>query len=93
MTDRTTASDITFAHPFVLTSLAQPLEAGTYRLFTEEERIEELSFIAYRRTSSRLEIPAISVRTAVRQSIQVDPIELEAALARDARRHTQGLAK
>jgi hypothetical protein len=89
MTDRTTASDITFVHPFALSSQAQPLDAGTYRLFTEEEQIRELSFIAYRRISARLEIPAISVRTAVRQSIQVDPAELEAALAKDAGRDAQ----
>lgn len=84
MADRTAASDITFAHPFVLSSSALPLDAGTYRLFVEEERIEELSFVAYRRTSSRLEIPAISVRTGVRHSIPVDLDELEAALAKDA---------
>lgn len=93
MTDRTTASDVTFAHPFVLTSLVRPLGAGTYRLFTEEERIEELSFTAYRRISSRLEIPAISVRTGVRQSIQVDPAELEAALAKDAGHDAPGPVK
>lgn len=84
MTERTTASDVTFAHPFVLSSFVQPFGAGTYRLFVEEEQIEELSFVAYRRTSSRLEIPAISIRTGVRQSIEVDPQELEAALVRDA---------
>jgi hypothetical protein len=84
MTERITASDVTFAHPFVLGSVVQPYDAGTYRLLVEEEQIEELSFVAYRRTSSRLEIPAISVRTGIRQSIQVDPQELEAALLRDA---------
>lgn len=84
MTERTIASDVTFAHPFTLSSLVQPLGAGTYRLFVEEEQIEELSFLAFRRTSSRLEIPAVSIHTGVRQSILVDPAELEAALARDA---------
>jgi len=84
MTERTTASDVTFTHPFVLSSLLQPLDAGTYRLFVDEEQIEELSFTAYRRISSRLEIPAISIRTGVRQSIQVDPKELEEALLKDA---------
>jgi hypothetical protein len=89
MAGRTTASDITFAHPFALTSSMQTLDAGTYRLFIEEEQIEELSFVAYRRTSSRLEIPAISVRTGVRQSIPVNFIELEAALAKDASHDAQ----
>ena len=30
MTERTTESEITFCHPFVLTSLVMPLDPGTY---------------------------------------------------------------
>jgi hypothetical protein len=85
MTERTTASDITFAHPFVLKAVKQPLGAGTYRLFVDEELIEGLSFPAFRRTSARLEIPAIGVPTTFRQSLQVDYAELEAALKTDVR--------
>ncbi|WP_411033664.1 hypothetical protein [Shinella sp. BYT-45] len=84
MADRTTETTITFAHPFSLSSLVTPLEAGTYRLVVDEELIEGLSFPAYRRTGTHLEIPAISVLTGKRQFLQVTRAEIEAALSRDA---------
>lgn len=83
MTERTTRTEITFTHPFHLQSLADPLEAGTYRLVVDEELIEGLSFTAYRRVGTHLEIPAISVGMAKRQFLQVSPAEIDEALARD----------
>lgn len=84
MIERTTNSEITFAHPFVLSSLVAPLDAGTYRLVVDEELIEGLSFSAYRRVATHLEIPAISVQTVKRQFLQVSSAEIEAALRKDA---------
>lgn len=83
MTERTTETEITFTHPFHLDSLSESLEAGTYRLVVDEELIEGLSFTAYRRVATHLEIPAISVAMARRQFLQVSPGEIEKALARD----------
>ncbi|WP_234188166.1 hypothetical protein [Shinella sp. NM-101] len=83
MTERTTETEITFTHPFRLESLSEPLEAGTYRLVVDEELIEGLSFTAYRRVATHLEIPAISVAMARRQFLQVSPAEIDEALARD----------
>jgi hypothetical protein len=58
MTERTTESEITFAHPLVLSSLVSPLDPGTYRLLVDEELIEGLSFpAAYKRTGTHVEIP------------------------------------
>ncbi|MCS0460643.1 MULTISPECIES: hypothetical protein [Rhizobium] len=84
MMERTTETEITFAHPFVLGSLMVPLEAGTYRLIIDEEEIEGLSFSAFRRTNTQLEIPAIATRVGTRQRLRVSPQELEAAQAKDA---------
>lgn len=84
MTERTTESEITFLHPFVLSSLVMPLEAGTYRLVVDEELIEGLSFPAYRRTGTHLEIPAVGAMMSTRQLLQVHPQELEAAMHKDA---------
>lgn len=83
MTERTTETEITFTHAFRLESLSEPLEAGTYRLVVDEELIEGLSFTAYRRVATHLEIPAISVAMARRQFLQVSPSEIDEALARD----------
>ncbi|CUX46346.1 hypothetical protein [Agrobacterium deltaense] len=84
MIERTTNSEITFAHPFVLSSLVAPLDAGTYRLVVDEELIEGLSFSAYRRVATHLEIPAISAKTVKRQFLQVSSAEIDDALRKDA---------
>ncbi|MBD9454235.1 hypothetical protein IB244_22275 [Rhizobium sp. RHZ02] len=92
MTERTTASEITFSHPFILGSLVVPLDAGTYRLIVDEELIEGLSFPAYRRTGTHLEIPAVGVEIGTRQLLQVPRQELEAAMQRDAEDGEESLA-
>lgn len=84
MTERTTETEITFMHPFNLNSLVEPLEAGTYRLVVDEELIEGLSFTSYRRVGTHLEVPAIAVKIAKRQFLQVSAVEIAEALARDA---------
>ncbi|MFK3854622.1 hypothetical protein [Agrobacterium pusense] len=84
MIERTTISEITFAHAFVLSSLVAPLDAGTYRLVVDEELIEGLSFTAYRRVATHLEIPAISAQTVKRQFLQVSSAEIDDAIRKDA---------
>lgn len=84
MTERTTESEITFSHPFVLSSLVVPLDPGTYRLLVDEELIEGLSFAAYKRTGTHIEIPAIGINIGARQLLRVHPQELEAAMNKDA---------
>ena len=44
MTERTIETEITFTHPFELSSFVKPFEAGTYRLIIDEEEIEGLSY-------------------------------------------------
>ncbi|MGO4668079.1 hypothetical protein [Bosea sp. 2RAB26] len=83
MTDRTTETEITFSHPFRLSALSDPQPAGTYRVVTDEEEIVGVSFRAFRRTSTMLQIPAIEFSRGSSQIILVDPIELTAALEKD----------
>ena len=83
--ERTIETEITFAHPFVLSSLVAPLEAGTYRLIVDEEEVEGISFSAFRRTCTQLEIPAIATAIGTRQRLRVSSQEIETALAKDAR--------
>lgn len=84
MTERTTVRLITFTRPFNLGSLVTPLEAGTYRLIVDEELIQGVSFTAYRKVATHLEIPAIAIQPVKRQSIKVSSDEIATALRDDA---------
>jgi hypothetical protein len=57
MTIRTSSKTVTFAHPFLLKGVDRILAAGDYRVVTDEELIEGLSFPAYRPRSHH-DIPA-----------------------------------
>ena len=59
------------------------MPAGTYRVDVEEEQIDGLSFLAYRRLATFIRVP-VAGRGDCTQSLLVDPKELEQALARDA---------
>lgn len=83
MTTRSSETTITFRRPFTLDGLGETLPAGDYRVETEEERIEGLSYPAYRRTATVLRLPAASGLAHLTRAMTVDPEELQAALARD----------
>ena len=51
---------MTFAHPFLLKGVDRILGAGDYRVVTDEELIEELSFPVYRRVATMIFVPADS---------------------------------
>ena len=52
MTIRTTRTTVTFKHPFALRGYDGVLPAGDYRVLTDEELIDGLSFLAYRRVAT-----------------------------------------
>ena len=83
MSTRTTLSSVTFTRPFTLSSVDGVQPAGTYRLVTEEEPIEGLSFGAYLRTATLLHLPASPTPGQTRQVVPVDPDELSAVMAVD----------
>jgi hypothetical protein len=60
MTIRTTSKTITFNRPFCLKGVDRLLPAGDYRVVTDEELIEGLSFPAYHRISTVIFVPAQS---------------------------------
>ena len=84
MHERTTRKSVTFLHPFSLAGVDGKLEAGTYIVETVEELIDGLSFIAFRRVSTTIEIAAKGYGQAARQVIAIDPRDLEAAQELDA---------
>ena len=84
MTVRTTSKTVTFAHPFNLSGTDEVQPAGTYTVETDEEMLEPSSFPAYRRVSTLMRLPARPAGTMQTQIIEINPLELAAALARDA---------
>jgi hypothetical protein len=81
---RTTSRTITFARPFSLVGLDDIQPAGTYTIQTDEEPIEGLSFLAYRRVATVIFLPLGKGGPGSFQAISVTPEALDAAQARDA---------
>jgi len=82
---RTTETEITFTRPFRIESLVELQDAGTYKLIVDEELIDGLSFPAYKRVATHIEIPSLSAPTMMRQRLQVSYDEIYRALALDAK--------
>jgi hypothetical protein len=83
MTVRTTSKTVTFMHPFSLTGTDELLPAGTYTVETDEELLQPSSFPAYRRIATLLRLERTTGRVLT-QIVETNPVELAAALARDA---------
>ncbi len=83
MTTRSRSKSIVFSHPFELKGVDRILPPGDYRVVTDEELIEELSFPAYRRVATMIFVPAESYHAASVEMVAIDPQELQAALERD----------
>ena len=79
MTVRTSSKTVTFAHPFLLKGVDRILAAGDYRIVTDEELIEELSFPVYRRVATMIFVPAESGRASTVEMVTIDPQDLQAA--------------
>ena len=75
---RTIRESITFDRPFSLSAVDEVQPAGTYAVEIDEEPIEGLSFLAYRRVATTIYLPLRS-GTGSLQAVAVDPKELTAA--------------
>ena len=80
MTLRTHRETLTFAHPFTLSGAEDVQAPGTYTVQTDEELIEGLSFLAYRRVATVIFVPLRHGGPGSLQAITVDPHELADAL-------------
>ncbi len=80
---RSTESLVCFSRSFEVSALDAPQPPGTYRVLVDEEQLEGLSFVAYRRVATMLCIPAIEASSSLRQVVLVDPVELAAAIGAD----------
>ena len=82
MTLRTTSKVITFVHPFALPGLDHAQPSGAYTVQTDEEPIEGLSFLAYRRVATVIFLPL--------HPGQSDPFRRSVLRQKSLRRHRPG---
>jgi hypothetical protein len=75
---------VTFRRPFRLSAVDHVLPSGQYRIVTEEEPLESLSFIAWQRVRTLLYLPANALPGKALEIVPIDPNELEAAQSADA---------
>ena len=84
MAMRTSKRTVTFIRPFTLGGSGVEFPAGRYFIETDEERVDELSFPFYRRTTTLMQHIADPLRPGITETAVIDPLELEAALEADA---------
>jgi hypothetical protein len=84
MATRASNKTVSFARPFVLKGVDRVLPAGEYRVATDEELIQELSFPVYRRVATMIFVPAEARRSSSVEMVSIDPHDLQEALNRDA---------
>jgi hypothetical protein len=84
MMTRSRSETVIFNHPFLLKGVDRTLPAGDYRVVTDEELIEELSFPVYRRVATMIFVPGAAHRSTSVEMVTIDPSDLRTAQERDA---------
>ena len=84
MTTRTSSKTVTFARPFLLKGVDRVLPAGEYKVATDEELIEGLSFPAYHRVATIIYVPAEAHAASSVEMVTIDPHDLREAQNHDA---------
>lgn len=79
MVTRTNSRQVVFRRPFLLSGFDALQPAGTYTVDTEEELIDALSFPAWKRVMTAMQL----TRSDTTEYIPIDPDELHEALMRD----------
>jgi hypothetical protein len=83
MVTRTDSQTVVFSYPFEIKGVDRLLPPGEYRVVTDEELIEQLSFPVYRRVSTMIFVPARSNSASI-EMVAIDPRDLRAAQDRDS---------
>lgn len=86
MSGRTKRSIVHFDKPFALRGIEEIQPAGDYEIDEDEELIDGISWLAYRRVATYIHLPARSSNLLTSQVLAIDHSELEAALRQDQER-------
>ena len=82
MVTRSNSKTVVFNHPFELKGVDRILPPGNYRVVTDEELIQELSFPVYRRIATMIFVPLDTYSSSI-EMVTIDPRHLQEALDRD----------
>jgi len=83
LTTRSTQTVVRFSSAFLLPGFDAPQPAGEYRVDQDEESIDGLSRLAWRRIAAFIHLPAIAMRVPTQQMVPINPADLDAALEKD----------
>lgn len=83
MTVRTSKKTVTFKNPFNIKGLSEVFSPGNYVVETDEELIEGLSFDAYHRILTVIQLPPTRRAPGLTRTLPITPQDLDAALKRD----------
>ena len=86
MTVRTTRTTVSFSSPFTLENVEGVQPAGEYVVLIDDESIEGLCRVAYRRVATLFQTPAIYAPQQGIQVVSISQTELDAALMKDKHR-------
>jgi hypothetical protein len=79
MTIRTTVTAVTFTHAFKLPNMDEAYPPGTYDIETDEEALDTMEHVGYRRTATRIRLR----NGGTTQVLQIDRRDLDIALTDD----------
>lgn len=83
MPTRTRHSTVQFSRPFVLRGIDGIQPPGDYTIDEDEELVDGISWLAYRRVATFIHLPATAPNTRTSHLIAIDHAELETALQQD----------
>ena len=83
---RTSEQVVTFYNAFSFSCLDEQLPAGDYKIQTDEELIQGLSFVSFRRIDTMIYLKGKHGRPGETRILSIDPDELDVALNKDVQR-------
>lgn len=83
MTIRTTSKTVFFTHPFKIGCWEEVQPAGSYQVDTDEELIEGLSFVAYKKILTIIHLHSKNKQKAMTRALTIRAKDLEMALEKD----------
>jgi hypothetical protein len=83
MTTRTTRTTLTFAAPFKLRGVDGVQPAGDYVVVADDELIDSISCVAYRRVATMLCLPSLASPQTFSQLVAVNQTDLDVAVMKD----------
>lgn len=84
MITRTRSKFVVFGHPFDLKGVDRISPPGGYKVVTDEQLIDELSFPVHRHVATMIFVPGHSSHSSSVEMVTIDPRDLQAAQGRDA---------